>query len=296
MPVSAYTVYRACLWSQESIQLVCERRLFSMIEAQTRAMLRGLHHIIPKDVLAQLSEMVRRRWLASRHRRRRSILYRAAHSHSHEICGAGQVTPAEFSQLVAGRGFIDVDDWERNAAYAGGLSAADAVVQWFWQSIRAFSDVERHAAFFFPRSAPPRVPFVPSRPRSVPGPPPVGSVGLQRTALARALYISYCLDHCRQSVLQFVTGSCRVPVGGFAHLQGFNGGLHRFTLAGVRGWAKGTLPTAHACICTMDLSADAYASYDDLERCLRVAATLGSVGFDDAGAAQMANDDPDGVN
>jgi hypothetical protein len=208
------------------------------------------------------------------------------------IRGAGQVTPAEFSQLVAGRGFIDVDDWERNAAYAGGLSAADAVVQWFWQSIRAFSDVERHAAFFF--HAPLRSTSPSCRPvlAAFRAPRRLGPLVFN----ARRSLVSYCLDHCRQSVLQFVTGSCRVPVGGFAHLQGFNGGLHRFTLAGVRGWAKGTLPTAHACICTMDLSADAYASYDDLERCLRVAATLGSVGFDDAGAAQMANDDPDGVN
>ena len=76
----------------------------------------------------------------------------------------------------------------------------------------------------------------------------------------------------------------QVPVGGFAYLQGFNGGQHRFTLAGVKGWPAGHLPTAHACICTIDLPIDAYRDYAQLEHCVRIAATLGFVGFDDPGA------------
>ena len=70
----------------------------------------------------------------------------------------------------------------------------------------------------------------------------------------------------REALLQFATGSRRPPAGGFGRLQGFNGGVHPFTIAkaherrsGSRGADAGTsgeekelarLPTAHACICT----------------------------------------------
>ena len=54
-------------------------------------------------------------------------------------------------------------------------------------------------------------------------------------------------------LLQFATGSRRVPVGGFAHLVGLNGGKHPFTLSSGAYLPPGALPTAHACICTVDL-------------------------------------------
>mmetsp|Transcript_4096 Transcript_4096/g.12842 ORF Transcript_4096/g.12842 Transcript_4096/m.12842 type:complete len:402 (+) Transcript_4096:154-1359(+) len=56
-----------------------------------------------------------------------------------------------------------------------------------------------------------------------------------------------------QDLLQFATGSRRVPVGGFAQLVGFNGGKHLFTLARGAHLTAKSLPTSHACICTVDL-------------------------------------------
>ncbi|CAL1138372.1 unnamed protein product [Cladocopium goreaui] len=63
-------------------------------------------------------------------------------------------------------------------------------------------------------------------------------------------------------LLQFVTGSARVPVGGFSELVGFNGAKHAFTLAGANHLSKQALPVAHTCICTLDMP-----PYPDLETC-----------------------------
>merc|ERR1712054_746415 len=52
-------------------------------------------------------------------------------------------------------------------------------------------------------------------------------------------------------LLQFVTGSARVPVGGFRELVGFNGARHPFTLAKGSHLTPQSLPMAHACICTL---------------------------------------------
>lgn len=76
--------------------------------------------------------------------------------------------------------------------------------------------------------------------------------------------------------LQFATGSRRVPVGGFAHLVGLNGGKHPFTLSSGSHLAPGSLPTAHACICTIDLPA--FASYEMAETKLLAAVRL-SISF-----------------
>jgi len=101
-----------------------------------------------------------------------------------------------------------------------------------------------------------------------------------------------------EDLLQFATGSRRVPVGGFKNLQGFNGGLHRFTLAGVKGRAKGSLPTAHACICTVDI-ANNYDDFEALRKALTVAVSHGHHGFDERAVAEDGSssgddDDSDG--
>eukprot|EP00931_Biecheleriopsis_adriatica_P085210 TRINITY_DN5950_c0_g1_i2.p1 TRINITY_DN5950_c0_g1~~TRINITY_DN5950_c0_g1_i2.p1 ORF type:complete len:1347 (-),score=350.97 TRINITY_DN5950_c0_g1_i2:132-4172(-) len=70
-------------------------------------------------------------------------------------------------------------------------------------------------------------------------------------------------DSCRlPQLLQFVTGSARVPVGGFSELVGFNGSKHAFTLAGGSHLSANALPMAHACICTLDIP-----PYQDFETC-----------------------------
>lgn len=103
----------------------------------------------------------------------------------------------------------------------------------------------------------------------------------------------------REQLLMFVTGSRRPPVGGFAQLQGFNGGVHLFTLCATTE-PKDSLPRAHACICTIDLPE--YSSYAALRRAVHIALSLGSIGFDDAAvqdpadaAAEDAADAPGGA-
>jgi hypothetical protein len=81
-------------------------------------------------------------------------------------------------------------------------------------------------------------------------------------------------------LLQFVTGSARVPVGGFRELVAFNGAKHPFTLSkGVHLTAQ-ALPTAHACICTLDIP-----PYEDEATCrakLTQMLSLGHSHFDEA--------------
>lgn len=92
----------------------------------------------------------------------------------------------------------------------------------------------------------------------------------------------------RERLLRFVTGSKRPPVGGFAQLQGFNGGVHRFTIC-ASNEPKDSLPRAHACICTIDMPE--YTSYRTLRRALHTALSLGSIGFDDGAVNAAAADD-----
>lgn len=63
----------------------------------------------------------------------------------------------------------------------------------------------------------------------------------------------------RARLLQFVTGTCRVPVGGFAELMGSNG-PQRFCIekVGKETW----LPRSHTCFNRLDLPP--YKSYDQL--------------------------------
>jgi len=81
-------------------------------------------------------------------------------------------------------------------------------------------------------------------------------------------------------LLQFVTGSARVPVGGFSELVGFNGAKHPFTLSKGSYLLPQSLPMAHACICTLDLP-----PYEDYETChakLTQMLLMGRSHFDEA--------------
>ena len=68
------------------------------------------------------------------------------------------------------------------------------------------------------------------------------------------------MDHEKRSrLLQFVCGTCRVPVGGFAELMGSNG-AQRFCIekVGKDSW----LPRSHTCFNRLDLPP--YKSYEQL--------------------------------
>ncbi|KAJ1439350.1 hypothetical protein B484DRAFT_323607 [Ochromonadaceae sp. CCMP2298] len=79
----------------------------------------------------------------------------------------------------------------------------------------------------------------------------------------------------RASFLQFVTGTSKVPLGGFANLQGMRG-TQRFSIHKAYGDA-GLLPTAHTCFNQLDLPA--YSTRDELREKLLMAINEGSEGF-----------------
>ncbi|XP_072316836.1 E3 ubiquitin-protein ligase HACE1 isoform X2 [Eucyclogobius newberryi] len=79
----------------------------------------------------------------------------------------------------------------------------------------------------------------------------------------------------RVLLLQFVTGSSRVPHGGFAFLMG-GGGLQKFTIAAVP-YTSNLLPTASTCINMLKLPE--YPSLDVLKDRLLVALHCGSYGY-----------------
>ncbi|GAA5969495.1 hypothetical protein JCM11641_008133 [Rhodosporidiobolus odoratus] len=78
----------------------------------------------------------------------------------------------------------------------------------------------------------------------------------------------------RAKLLQFVTGSSRVPLEGFGSLQGMSG-TTRFNIHKAGG--TNTLPTAHTCFNQLDLPN--YDSYETFVKMLRLAFTEGLTGF-----------------
>jgi E3 ubiquitin-protein ligase HUWE1 len=81
----------------------------------------------------------------------------------------------------------------------------------------------------------------------------------------------------RARVLQFATGSTRVPPGGFAKLRGSNG-LQPFTLSmDAAAGALGRLPTASTCF--NQLKFPPYTSAAVLRQKLMLATRLGTEGF-----------------
>eukprot|EP00936_MAST-01D_sp_MAST-1D-sp1_P000045 g45.t1 len=164
------------------------------------------------------------------------------------------VSASDFGCLIAGMPHIDVDDWEEHTDYVGGFKASSRTIRHFWCVVRNKLSVDE-----------------------------------------------------REALLQFATGSRRPPAGGFGRLQGFNGGIHPFTIAKAHDRRNGgtgadmatsgddkelaRLPTAHACICTVDLPV--YDSVEELTFALRAAITNGCMGFDEAVAAEDLDSDAD---
>jgi E3 ubiquitin-protein ligase HUWE1 len=80
----------------------------------------------------------------------------------------------------------------------------------------------------------------------------------------------------RALFLQFVTGTSKVPLGGFAHLQGMRGN-QKFTIHKSVGAESGTLPCAHTCYNQLDLPE--YSTAEEMREKLLLAITEGSEGF-----------------
>ncbi|KAM0790628.1 hypothetical protein ACM66B_004490 [Microbotryomycetes sp. NB124-2] len=79
----------------------------------------------------------------------------------------------------------------------------------------------------------------------------------------------------RAKLLQFVSGSSRVPLEGFAQLQGMSG-VTKFSIHNAGN--KNGLPTAHTCFNQLDLGSG-YESYEQLRKALLTAITEGAGGF-----------------
>lgn len=69
-------------------------------------------------------------------------------------------------------------------------------------------------------------------------------------------------EDMRARLLQFVTGSSRVPLQGFKALQGVNSGPRLFTIHLVQDACTDNLPKAHTCFNRIDIPS--YESYEKL--------------------------------
>jgi E3 ubiquitin-protein ligase HUWE1 len=79
----------------------------------------------------------------------------------------------------------------------------------------------------------------------------------------------------RAKLLQFATGTSKVPLNGFEHLEGMNG-IARFNIHRDYG-SKDRLPSSHTCFNQIDLPE--YDSYETLRGALLTAITEGHEGF-----------------
>ncbi|GAA5975362.1 hypothetical protein JCM5350_006450 [Sporobolomyces pararoseus] len=79
----------------------------------------------------------------------------------------------------------------------------------------------------------------------------------------------------RAKLLQFVTGTSRVPLEGFAALQGMSGN-QKFNIH--KSSNTNGLPTAHTCFNQLDLPSG-YTSYEEFRKMLLLAITEGNTGF-----------------
>lgn len=100
----------------------------------------------------------------------------------------------ELELMLCGMQEIDIDDWQRNTVYRH-YTRNSKQVQWFWQVLI----VGRKTAVWCVRS--------PDSSRS-----PFALLLLQ--------FVRAMDNEKRARLLQFVCGTCKVPVGGFAELMG----------------------------------------------------------------------------
>ena len=80
----------------------------------------------------------------------------------------------------------------------------------------------------------------------------------------------------RAKLLQFVTGTSRVPAQGFCALQSRDGTLCPFTVAPISK-RESIVPRAHTCFNRIDLPL--YSSHDELDRFLGMVTQMDVTGF-----------------
>lgn len=132
----------------------------------------------------------------------------------------------ELELMLCGMQEIDVDDWQRNSIYRH-YNRNSKQVLWFWQ-VNLLIVIMLNKIFNI-------------------------------IYICNYQFVRDTDNEKRARLLQFVTGTCRVPVGGFAELMGSNGS-QRFCIekVGKETW----LPRSHTCFNRLDLPP--YKSYDQL--------------------------------
>ena len=78
----------------------------------------------------------------------------------------------------------------------------------------------------------------------------------------------------KAKLLQFITGTSKVPLEGFSQLHGVHG-TQRFNIH--RAYGEGRLPVAHTCFNQLDLPS--YDSYEKMRAQLLLAMNEGGEGF-----------------
>jgi hypothetical protein len=114
--------------------------------------------------------------------------------------------------LLCGLPTVDVDDWKRHTVYRGEYEARSKVIRWFWQ---------------------------------VCGPMLIMLV-FHSLLLSFIQVVTEFTDEQRARLLQFVTGTSRVPVAGFGALQGYDGSIRQFAIESI-ALATSVFPKAHTC-------------------------------------------------
>uniref|UniRef100_K3X015 HECT-type E3 ubiquitin transferase n=1 Tax=Globisporangium ultimum (strain ATCC 200006 / CBS 805.95 / DAOM BR144) TaxID=431595 RepID=K3X015_GLOUD len=178
---------------EEYLSLLMKYKMFDSVKEQVSAILQGLYDVIPRSLMAVFDYQ-------------------------------------ELELLLCGVPKIDVDDWHDHSdakyqAFDQPTKAEKKVVEWFWETVRSFSQEQR----------------------------------------AR--------------LLQFVTGTSRVPVEGFKALLSNDGRVRRFGIQIVpRGTPPaGLYPKAHTCFNRIDLPM--YQTKQELETYLTLVINMEITGF-----------------
>ncbi|KAG5458055.1 MAG: putative ubiquitin-protein ligase [Olpidium bornovanus] len=169
----------------------------------------------------------------------------------HEIVPGDLVSifdPEQLELMISGMPDINVEDWKANTEYEGYTSSSPQI-QWFWRAVRLFEQEEKAKVGHFTSVL-------------------VAPVG-------NTMWFLTSLGPFHFQLLQFVTGTSRVPLEGFASLQGMSG-VQKFSIR-MDPSSPSRLPSAHTCFNSMDLPQ--YESYEQLRKQLLLAITEASFGF-----------------
>ena len=116
-------------------------------------------------------------------------------------------TPGELELLLCGVSEVNVDEWQASTLYSGGFRSTSPTIIWFWRIVRERLDNEERYVR----------PWLMTQRKDI-----CHRLHKLHHELAPPISTWLHLDtfHSRSKLLQFVSGTSRVPSGGFKQLQG----------------------------------------------------------------------------